>query len=269
MKIISHAPSEKLNPFVIGILEITNDDADHGYCKLIPRAYPAFIFTAPESSTIENCMNGKHYDYQPGNIYFGGMGFGFVQLHVQMKTHFIVALLHPSCADIIFEAEAGRNTDALHCVSALAKDSILFYQKLWDLKKPPILMSAIEQFLRDRLQKQSACPYITHAIDRVNQTHGNISIKKLATESYTSERNLRRKFDQHIGLSPKEYANMIRFNSVVKEVFSQKNKSLDDISINHHYYDLSHLYKDFLRFTNDAPSNLLKQNQTVNRALLF
>lgn len=261
-------PSEALRKYVVRFIEIRNGSASTFTSNIIPRAYPAFIFTAPEMNIVGNTMAGRAQDYLPGKIYFGGLGICTVQLFVRSNTHFIVALLQPYCAGMFLKEDAAQYSDTLHCLSD-SKDFNIFNQQLWDEKNRFCQILMIEQFILTRAKKQSACPYIVHAIDIVGKTLGGITIKKLAAETFTSERNLRRRFMQQVGLSPKDYADIIRFNSFLKDVFTQPHHTIHELLMDHNYYDLSHLYKNSLRYTNATPAKLLLQNKLLNQSLLF
>lgn len=269
MNILNHIPSKNISPYVVRFLEITNQASGHISHKMIPRAFPAFIFTSPEMDMVENRKDRSSNDYYPGNIYFGGLGNTPVQMLIQKKAHFIVALLHPYCAGIFFKEDGCFFTEELYCVSDIDKNYREFNEKLWDTANKHRIIALIEQFILSLIKKNILCPYSVHAVNLVNRAAGCISVKKLAYETFTSERNLLRKFKQHVGLSPKEYADMIRFNSFMKEVINGSDLYLDHVALNYDYYDLSHLHKDFIRFTETSPTKLLSQDQLVNKSLLF
>jgi AraC-like DNA-binding protein len=61
----------------------------------------------------------------------------------------------------------------------------------------------------------------------------------------------------HIGISPKEYSNIVRFQyalSIIKK--SGKNRSLSDIAFECGYYDHAHLTNEIKRNTGLSPSQL-------------
>lgn len=72
---------------------------------------------------------------------------------------------------------------------------------------------------------------------------------------HTIIRQLERNFKKHIGLSPKEYSNIIRFQNALS-LIKNENRSLLDIALECGYYDHSHLVNEIKRNTGFPPSQL-------------
>ena len=85
---------------------------------------------------------------------------------------------------------------------------------------------------------------------------GIISASDLAEKLSFSERHLRRTFDRELGLSPKEMLGIVRFQSVLQELYSGTSSSFTDIAMKHGYYDQSHLIKNFKRYYGILPKQL-------------
>ena len=94
-------------------------------------------------------------------------------------------------------------------------------------------------------------------VNDIHSTNGQISIVELSKRNFTTVRQLERNFKKYIGLSPKEYSNIIRFQnalSIIKN--SNQNRSLLDIAFECGYYDHSHLTNEIKRNTGLSPSLL-------------
>lgn len=79
----------------------------------------------------------------------------------------------------------------------------------------------------------------------------------LARGNFTTVRQLERHFKKHIGLSPKEYSNIIRFQNALGMIKnSEADRSLLDIAFECGYYDHSHLANEIKRHTGLSPSLL-------------
>lgn len=94
-------------------------------------------------------------------------------------------------------------------------------------------------------------------INHIHSSNGTISIYDLAKRNFTTVRQLERNFKKFIGLSPKEYSNIIRFQhalSLIKD--SKPNRSLLDIAFECGYYDHAHLSNEIKRNTGLSPSLL-------------
>lgn len=102
------------------------------------------------------------------------------------------------------------------------------------------------------------------AVQIINDAHGNISIKKLSETTFYSTRYLADIFDEFIGISPKEYSVMIRFQSALKILNESRMNSLTDLSNFLGYYDQSHFLREFKKYALLSPSVYKKMIKTVN-----
>ncbi|MGM0842865.1 MAG: AraC family transcriptional regulator [Bacillota bacterium] len=84
--------------------------------------------------------------------------------------------------------------------------------------------------------------------------HGMNSIQTLAKKVSYSERTIRRVFRDELGISPKEFSRIIRFQSILKELHSVHNPRLMEVALNYGYYDQAHFSNEFKQFYGLAPS---------------
>ena len=81
---------------------------------------------------------------------------------------------------------------------------------------------------------------------------GQISIEELAFRTGLSNRQLIRKFDQKVGMSPKEFSRIVRFMNAAHLLRDGKN-SIYDNSYLCGYYDHAHFFHDFKKFSGLTP----------------
>ncbi|HSC36475.1 MAG TPA: helix-turn-helix transcriptional regulator, partial [Chitinophagaceae bacterium] len=88
-------------------------------------------------------------------------------------------------------------------------------------------------------------------------TRGQITVDALARKNHTTLRQLERSFHKHIGITPKEFINITRFQNAFLDItHNKKHKNLLDIAIEHGYYDHAHLTNDVRRYTGLPPSGI-------------
>ncbi|MBN4683685.1 AraC family transcriptional regulator, partial [Pandoraea nosoerga] len=98
-----------------------------------------------------------------------------------------------------------------------------------------------------------------HRLDQVSnlilRTGKVLNVEWLAKESCLSLRQYERKFVERMGVSPRYFSKVVRFENA----FRMKNKGphLDwlSIAIRCGYYDYQHLVKDYKELTNQTPTN--------------
>lgn len=97
---------------------------------------------------------------------------------------------------------------------------------------------------------------VSHPIRKIIDSNGNCTIKQIANLSFTTCRQLERKFKEYVGLSPKQFSSVLKFNYAHSRIESKKNtETLLDIALEAGYYDHAHFCKEFKKVTKRNPSN--------------
>lgn len=137
-----------------------------------------------------------------------------------------------------------------------------FYEQLCDASNIAGMAAMTDAYLLSRLgrlkwvDKQNS---IAAAVHLINWDRGLINIDRLAQYVNMSARNFERYFYQQVGIPPKLYCCIRRFNHALN--VKLRNPGTEWTSIAHQtgYYDQMHLIKDFKRFAGEAPSALLRE----------
>lgn len=100
-------------------------------------------------------------------------------------------------------------------------------------------------------------------IRQIRLTSGNVSLKKIADKLGISQKQLERRFKAKIGLPPKQFSQIIRFQTVLKKI--KKNGMSDLLSVIYDcgFYDQSHFIKEFKSFTGTTPYSFFSQNDSI------
>lgn len=111
----------------------------------------------------------------------------------------------------------------------------------------------VEQFLLSQLKDIQADKLIVEAVKLIYQSKGAIRIKELNEKLFISQSPFEKRFRKVVGTTPKKFASIIRFNTVLDNL--NKTKSLTEICYENNFFDQAHFIKDFKQFTGDTPEN--------------
>lgn len=119
-------------------------------------------------------------------------------------------------------------------------------------------ITVIENFLLRRLYPIPYYDYslLLAAVDGIKTNHGLLSANRLANQLCTTQRTLERKFTNYIGTSPKQYASLIRFQNIIRDISSET--SLTRCCYRYGYFDQAHFIKDFSAFSGLTPGEYLR-----------
>lgn len=100
---------------------------------------------------------------------------------------------------------------------------------------------------------------VENALNLISYTRGRLDIKTLQKETNTTRKTLERTFEHYLGLNPKLYSRIVRYNSV-KEVLDANPgfTNLTELAHSFEFYDSSHFTAEFKHFSGITPSAYLK-----------
>jgi len=129
-------------------------------------------------------------------------------------------------------------------------------------KKAQHLINYVDRFYLDRLSasKTRLLPIVSDIV----HSHGRLKIEELTKKHFITERSLERQFKQHVGLTPKEFIDIERFNFAFATFQRSTGRSLLDIAWDCGYYDHAHLTNDFKRYTGKPPSDFILSDLSKN-----
>lgn len=94
---------------------------------------------------------------------------------------------------------------------------------------------------------------VMDVVEIIFQQKGLIDIESLSKRIHISKRHLEREFKEVVGLTPKFFCRIIRFNYIF-EIMKAGDKSWIDIALQSGHFDQSHFIKNFKEFTGEEPS---------------
>jgi AraC-like DNA-binding protein len=129
-----------------------------------------------------------------------------------------------------------------------------------------VRVTVLEQALVRRMHgshvfEPSAAPVVREAVTRL-ATRGT-TLATVAGDVPLSERTFRRAFHAVVGLSPKRYERIVRFQRAI-EGAARQTLSWTELAIASGYFDQAHLCADFREFAQLSPTAFQRQNATDN-----
>lgn len=115
-----------------------------------------------------------------------------------------------------------------------------------------VFESALESLARGR-GADAADRAVEAALAVLRLHNGNASIARLATALGVSRRQFERRFREHVGLPPRLYARIVRFQSAFQALGRESGAS---IAARCGYADQAHLVREVRRFGGDTPGAL-------------
>jgi len=97
------------------------------------------------------------------------------------------------------------------------------------------------------------------AVYKIYSDEGKSTIKNVSRNSYNYYKKIQRSFREAIGISPKLYARMVRFESIHNTLVKSDKIDWLEIVTKYDFYDQSHLAKEFQFFTGHSPQEFIEK----------
>ncbi|WP_343690474.1 AraC family transcriptional regulator [Chitinophaga sp.] len=237
-------PCKGLASFIHSYWELKGNEPDRQWERIFPDGCAGLVINVGSTCLTDNGAVNMAF----GKTYVVGAMTTFKDSFIDNGTHLLGVCFKPATFDKFYNY-ASQNE--------LINDTVEF-EKINSFSIDKILDNPykyLNQFFSDRIQNKSNL--LESVINDIRTTNGQISIYELSKRNFTTVRQLERYFKKYIGLSPKEYVNIIRFQhalTIIKN--SDKDRSLLDIAFECGYYDHAHLTNEIKRHTGLSPSLL-------------
>lgn len=142
----------------------------------------------------------------------------------------------------------------------------LLYEEILDKENIAARIKAIEQFLKRKKARQSSSEKIHLLNNSIHQmeTKRNYDVSKLRRDHFITKKTFERYFLNYIGVTPKQYANICRFNNVCMYLDRMlKQPDWQDIVVEFGYHDQSHFIREFKRYSGKTPVEYHLQSHRV------
>ncbi|MEM8817784.1 MAG: helix-turn-helix transcriptional regulator [Pseudomonadota bacterium] len=267
-------PPLDLAPYIESFWE-TYGTVGYGYEKLLPSGTAEFMLNlGPPQSVLE-----RPADDNPATFRHAWLS-GIQQAPLltapahgadTFTTHFVSASLRPEGVCELFGTDAidtaGRVIDAEDLVGYGIRS---LRDSMGETSRTSVRFAALADFLRlQRKTRARPAPFAAvWAMGRTLASNGDLRIDQLCDELGISRKHLNKAYSSATGLSPKTYARLTRFRSVL----SRLQEPLDawaDIAADRGYFDQAHLIRDFKQFAGETPASFLKTRAPDGESVNF
>lgn len=106
-----------------------------------------------------------------------------------------------------------------------------------------------------------ANPFVNYSVNLILKTPHQLSINRLSEKVGYSQKHLIKIFKEHVGVTPKEFLKIIRFQKAIQEIEDNSTANWTSVAFECGYYDQAHFINDFKEFSGFTPSQYLKMQR--------
>jgi AraC-like DNA-binding protein len=102
-------------------------------------------------------------------------------------------------------------------------------------------------------------PRVGAALAMIERRGGDLRVETAAAAAGAGRRHLERLFRTEVGVGPKVFARLVRFQAAAARVIGEPDVPLVAVSGDSGYFDQSHMIRDFLAFAGSSPDELRRR----------
>lgn len=125
----------------------------------------------------------------------------------------------------------------------------------------------VQNFLLRLLDKSERDLIYDYCIRQIHSAGGNLSVRHLEQKTGYSTRWLNLKFTEKMGISPKHYGSILRFQQCYRALLTNRERIFREKEFHHYYYDQAHFIREFKKYTGLSPTRF--ENQINNFGRIF
>ena len=235
-------PYKELEPFIHFYWELKGNGLESQWERVFPDGCAGIVMNLGDTCLTDNGSVVMEF----GKTYVVGAMTSFKDSFIDTDTHLTGVCLKPATFANFYSYDS--QNELTNDTVELEKSHSFNVDKT--IENP---FRYFDQFFSERIKSKNN--RLQPVINDIHSTNGQISIYELSKRNFTTVRQLERNFKKLIGLSPKEYSNIIRFQNALHLIKnSNQNRSLSEIAFECGYYDHSHLGNEIKRITGLPPS---------------
>jgi AraC-like DNA-binding protein len=250
MNFIRIEAHSKLHQFIECYWMMQSEDPIPRLEKIIPDGFTELIFNYGD---LYKAKTNNSWHLQTANLLAGQIK-SYFYLENTGKTGSVAVKFKPAALTQLFGLNMGIYVDQIIDLDTFDNERLRCLQnKLLPYQGEQESRQILDNYFISLIPEATNNP-LEHVLELIFSKNGMLTVNEMTIAAHLGERQLERLFKRYIGLSPKYYARIIRFNYIFQLIKSKKS-SWADIVYQSGYYDQSHFIRDFKAFTGEDPSS--------------
>ncbi|NNM24299.1 MAG: helix-turn-helix transcriptional regulator [Flavobacteriaceae bacterium] len=253
-------PKPPLDKFVLSIVYYNGFEVPHSKDKFLPDGTtnlvvnllepPRYIYDNDTLNELQECKDA----------WFSGMHTNYLTISSDNESEMLVITFKAgSCYPFIKQSVDSFNNKVVHAQKVFGDEIMQLRLKLIEASEPEDKIALAEQWLNVQLDEVSfQGEIIQQLVAEIGENADQLNLKELAERSGYSQKQFIHLFKKYVGLTPKQFHRIVRFNEILALMHEQKKVDWAKVATGCGYYDQAHFIKDFQAFSGINPKKYIE-----------
>jgi AraC-like DNA-binding protein len=258
LKFTSHILTPILDKHIDSIFHFKDFMPDHSVERVVPTGH---IFLIIELDGIpRNTFDNETLkpDRSFTKAWISGMHTRYISISAHEKSEMFVVQFKSTGAYPFLHIPAYELKDKiLPADKILGNDISRLRKRLLSAAASPEKFAAAEAWLNKRFDPKKEPPEELLTIQSQLQKEPVSKISNVIASYSNTQKHLINQFKKYIGLTPKTYQRILRFNEILQKIHNKQQITWTEIAYQCGYSDQSHFIKEFHRFSGFKPEEFI------------
>ena len=262
-----HKPCYPLSSFIDNFVYYKGVSPAHSIDRFLPDGNINLVFDLTDFPKYIYDNNTLQEKQACRNVWFSGIRNNFITIPSSRNSEMFIVNFRKGQAYPFVQVPLNELTDHVVDAELVLTNEILnlrevFLQTSSTLQK---FRNAEQYLVRHYAHKLHVNPFIDYAVNKILQLPDALTIAAVAGRTGYSQKHFIKIFRDNVGLTPKTFLKVTRFQKAIKEIEQHKKISWASIAIESGYYDQAHFINDFKNFSGFTPRQyLVLKNEEIN-----
>ena len=253
MRLVMRRPSTVLAPFV-DQLWYFQGDLPHGRERILPTGTMQLLVNLHEDELRSYHGEGLASVHRIGGAALCGAFTRHFAIDTAEQREIVGVGFRPGGAFPFFAAPADATCEVHAELGDLwGRDGQVVRERVLEAATPQGKLAVLDTILRERAVRPLASDgSLEHATVALA---GGASVAAVAEQLGTSSKTFGRRFSERIGLTPKRYARVSRFQRVLDRITAARPPAWAELALDCGYFDQAHFIHEFREFAGICPTD--------------
>ncbi len=261
MEFSNHELCDKLSPHIEAIFHFKSFNPDHNIERVVPTGHVFLLFELDgfKRNTFDNKTLKPNAEFS--QVWISGMHRNHLAISAHQDSEMCVIQFKPAGTLPFVHKPMHLLNERVRPAEEIFGENIFALRKLiLDAANTSAKFKLVEHWLLDRFDPRQAAP--DDLLDIIGQLQAAPAGKYQAViDGYpNSQKHLIDQFKKYVGLTPKYYHRILRFNDLLLRIHAQELINWSDVAYQCGFSDQSHFIKEFQHFSGFNPGEFLQQD---------